>query len=234
MSYTREGILAQVFVALGQGTGALRISHSACLALAERYAPRLDDAVLAGWETKAVQVLERLRAIGRTAAAQASVAGENVLSAGRLTDAARRVESLSMTELCPPDPYALSPSAGVLAKGYTREGILAQVYTAFGQGTGPIRVAHDACLALRDRYEPFIDADLLDTWDREGVQVLERIRAIGRAAATRTSLLGGITISRAETLSAMKSVEILSGTSICTRLRQQHAPAELAALLAVA
>jgi len=66
------------------------------------------------------------------------------------------------------------------------------------------------------------------------VQVLERIRAIGRAAATRTSLLGGITISRAETLSAMKSVEILSGTSICTRLRQQHAPTELAALLALA
>jgi len=127
MSYTREGIFAQVFVALGQGTGALRISHSACLALAERYAPRLDDAVLAGWETKAVQVLERLRAIGRTAAARAGVAGENVLSSARLIDAARRVESLSMTELCPPDPYALSPSGEILAQVYTREGILAQV-----------------------------------------------------------------------------------------------------------
>jgi len=234
MPYTREGILAQVFVALGQGTGAMRISHSACRALGERYASRNDAAARASWETTAVQVLERLRAIGRTAAAQASVAGENVLSVDRLIDAARRVESLSMTDLCPPDPYALSPSAEVLAKGYTREGILAQVYTAFGQGTGPIRVAHDACLALRERYEPFVDAALLDTWGREGVQVLERIRAIGRAAATRTSLLGGITVSRAETLSAMESVEILSDTSICTRIRQQHAPAELAALLATA
>lgn len=167
MPYTREGLLAQAFVALGQGTGPMRISHSACRAFGERYAPRIDDA-MAGWETKAVQVLERMRAIGRTAAAQAAVAGENVLSAGRLTDAARRVESLSMTELCPPDPYALSPSADVLAKGYTREGILAQVFTAFGQGTGAIRVAHDACLALRERYEPFIDADLLDTWAAKG------------------------------------------------------------------
>jgi hypothetical protein len=205
----------------------MRISHAACRALGERYASRNDDATLAGWDTKAVQVLERLRAIGRTAATQAGAAGENVVSADGLIDAARRVESLSMTELCPPDPYALSPSAGVLAGGYTREGVLAQVYTAFGQGTGPIRVAHDACLALHERYEPFIDAGLLDIWGREGVQVLERIRAIGRAAATRTSLVGGITVSRAETLAAMESVEILSGTILCNRLRREHAPAEL-------
>ena len=64
MPYTREGILTQVFVALGQGTGAMRISQSACRALAERYAPRIDDALCNEWESSAVQALERLRAIG--------------------------------------------------------------------------------------------------------------------------------------------------------------------------
>jgi hypothetical protein len=229
MPYTREGILSQVFVALGQGTGAMRISQSACRALAERYAPRIDDALCGAWESNAVQVLERLRAIGRTAAALAAMAGENALSAGRLIDAARRVESVSLTPLCPPDPYALDPSEDALAAAYTREGILAQVYTAFGQGTGAIRVAHAACLALGERYEPCIDAALLDTWGREGVQVLERVRAIGRAAAARTSLMGGIAITRVEVLTAMESVEILSDTAICNTLR--HTPAELEAVL---
>ena len=60
----------------------------------------------------------------------------------------------------------------------------------------------------------------------------QRIRAIGRAAATRTSLLGGITISRAEALSAMESVETLSGTAFCPSLRRETA--DLAALLAAA
>jgi hypothetical protein len=219
MPYTREGVLAQLFVALGQGTGAVRISHAACRAIGERYEPRIDDALRAGWEDGAVQVLERLRAIGRTAAAQAGVEGENVLSVNRLIAAARQVESVSLTPLCPPDPFALGPSEGVLTGAYTREGILAQVFTAFGQGTGAVRVAHDACLALRERYEPFLDDALLAAWSREGVQVLERIRAIGRAAATRTSLRGGVAITRAEALAAMESVESLSDTAICNSLR---------------
>jgi hypothetical protein len=232
MPYTREGMLAQVFVALGQGTGAVRISHAACRALGERYEPRIDDAARAEWGSTAVQVLERIRAIGRTAAAQAGVAGENALSAGRVIAAARQVESVSLTPLCPPDPYALGPSEEILAQGtqaaevYTHEGVLAQVFAAFGQGTGAVRVAHDACLALRERYEPLLDDVLLAAWGREGVQVLERIRAIGRAAATRTSLHGGIAINRDEALAAMESVEALSGTYICSSLRRANAPAE--------
>jgi hypothetical protein len=227
MPYTREGILTQVFVALGQGTGALHISQAACRALAERYAPRIDDAVCSEWEANAVQVLERIRAIGRTAAAQAAVAGESSVSAGRLIDAARRVEGMSLTPLCPPDPYALGPSEYVLSEGATREGTLAQICTAFGQGTGAIRLAHAAGLALREQYEPCLDAALLDAWDREEEKVLERVRSIGRAVAARTSLGGGIVITRAETLSALESLDIFSNIVPCTA----HTPAGLATVL---
>lgn len=215
MPYTQEGILTQVFVALGQGTGAMRLSQSACRALAERYAPRIDDALCNEWESSAVQALERLRAIGRTAAAQTAVAGESTVSAGRLIDAARRVESVSLTPVCPPDPYALGPSEYVLSEDTTREGILAQIFTAFGQGTGAIRVAHAAGLALREQYGPHIDDAFLATWDREEEQVLERVRSLGRAVAARASLAGGIAITRAEILSALESLDIFSNTVLC-------------------
>ena len=35
---------------------------------------------------------------------------------------------------------------------YTQEGIMSQVLVAFGQGTGAIRVSHDAAVALRTVY----------------------------------------------------------------------------------
>jgi hypothetical protein len=106
MTYDREEIMAQIYVAFGQGTGILRVSRGACAALAARYGTRIDEDIAALWESVAVQVLERMRAIGRAAAAEASLAGRTAISGDVVRKAAARVETLSATPLCPPDGEA--------------------------------------------------------------------------------------------------------------------------------
>jgi hypothetical protein len=74
---------------------------------------------------------------------------------------------------------------------YTEEEILGQIYVAFGQGTGTMRVSHSVCSALKGRYARFITDDVKNTlWETEGVQALERIRALGRLMAVKTSMSG--------------------------------------------
>lgn len=60
---------------------------------------------------------------------------------------------------------------------------MAQVYVAFGQGTGYLRVTQEAALTLHALYCNAISEDLIEKWDGEAVQILERIRAIGRLSA---------------------------------------------------
>ena len=100
MSYTREGIMAQVCVAFGQGTGATRVSQEACMALYGRYSQMITDQVVADWETQAVQALERIRALGRMVAAQTHLAGQTVVSADQVKAAAPQVELNSDTYIC--------------------------------------------------------------------------------------------------------------------------------------
>lgn len=102
MDYTRDGIMAQMFVAFGQGTGAVRVSQDVCTALRDRYYGHIDDAVVRDWETLAVQVLERIRALGRLMAINAGAAGKTHLAGADVESAARRVEAQSFTPLCPP------------------------------------------------------------------------------------------------------------------------------------
>jgi hypothetical protein len=111
VKYTKEGIQAQIFVAFGQGSGTLRVSQEACLVLSGRYGGLIDEHLLAIWPDAdiAPQVLERMRAIGRTAAVTASLAGRTAIHADDVRQAARRVETLSGTILCPPDPDAPDP-----------------------------------------------------------------------------------------------------------------------------
>jgi hypothetical protein len=213
MGYTAEGIMSQVHLAFGQGTGTVRVSLDACRALADRYAPRIDSNVVGRWETEAVQVLERIRAIGRLAADRTALEGRIEISAADVTEAARRVEMSSMTPQCPPDPLAVTHAEASLP--CTPEGILALLFVAMGQGTGPVRVAQDACLAMRERYAPRIDGSVLRSWDYEAVQVLERLRAIGRCAALRASELGSTRILRPILVEAMQRVESVSRTSLC-------------------
>ena len=100
MPYTREGILAQVCVAFGQGTGELRVSQEACMVLYDRYSKMVTDDVLASWGTDAVQALERIRALGRLVAIQTSLAGNTVISADQVTKAAPQIELQSDTSIC--------------------------------------------------------------------------------------------------------------------------------------
>jgi hypothetical protein len=102
MSYTKEGIMAQVCVAFGQGTGEIRVSQEACVALYDRYSAMITDQVLKDWGEEAVQALERIRVLGRMVAAETRLAGYSVVSAERVLTDAPKVEANSETALCGP------------------------------------------------------------------------------------------------------------------------------------
>jgi len=102
MAYTQDGIMAQIYVAFGQGTGGVRVSQDVCTALRNRYYGLIDDAVIQSWDADGVQVLERIRAIGRLMAINAGSAGRTTLVGADVESAARTVESQSRTPLCPP------------------------------------------------------------------------------------------------------------------------------------
>lgn len=102
MDYTPDGIMAQIYVAFGQGTGAVRVSQDVCAALRDRYYARIDDAVVKGWEALAGQILERFRALGRLMALNAGMAGKTRIAGADVERAALMVEFESRTPLCPP------------------------------------------------------------------------------------------------------------------------------------
>jgi hypothetical protein len=104
MTYTTEGIMGQVWVAFGQGTGTMRIHQDAALAVREFYSRFITPAVIAGWDKGAVQALERVRAAGRMAASKAAQRGDTVITADDVTTSAKAVQVVSQTEWCPPGP----------------------------------------------------------------------------------------------------------------------------------
>ena len=60
---------------------------------------------------------------------------------------------------------------------YTQEGIMAQIWIAFGQGAGAIRVSQEAAMELRRWYFNAITPQIVDEeWETEALQVLDRIR----------------------------------------------------------
>lgn len=228
MAYTQDEVMNQLFVAFGQGTGPMRVAHGACRDLRERYTPRLEEEVLARWEDEAVQVLERIRAIGRAAAAEAALAGHTVISAAQVRTATLRVEAASGTPICPSAGTGFAPEAST----YTRQGILDHVLVAFGQGTGAVRVARAAAAALRDRYEPYVDDRVLASWGEVAVQVLERIRAMGRFAALRAADGASTVITRPMVVTAITNVEKVSLTVLCPPLPSSEEEGEAAGVLA--
>jgi hypothetical protein len=106
MPYSKDGIMAQILVCLGQGTGAIRIEQEASLELRGRYYERITQEVIDLWETEGTQVLERIRAIGRLAAAQTVSAGGTAIQAATVQLAAQQVERSSETIWCPMVPPA--------------------------------------------------------------------------------------------------------------------------------
>ena len=108
MAYTRDGIMAQIYVAFGQGTGAVRVSQDVCVALRKLYQGRITNKVIASWETDAVQVLERFRALGRLMAFKAGVAGSTSIAGADVASSAQIVELESNTDLCQGPPLSHS------------------------------------------------------------------------------------------------------------------------------
>jgi hypothetical protein len=108
MAYTQEGIMAQILVAFGQGTGTIRVSQDAALELRRWYFDAITETIIdTQWETQAVQLLERARAIGSLAALKATGTGATAVSPQDVYDSASTVQVASMTELCPPPPPPL-------------------------------------------------------------------------------------------------------------------------------
>ncbi len=105
MSYSQEGIMAQIWIAFGQGAGAIRVSQEAALELRRWYYEAITPQVVdQRWETEAVQVLERIRAIGSLAALKATSSGATVITPTEVYESASTVQATSFTDLCPPLP----------------------------------------------------------------------------------------------------------------------------------
>jgi hypothetical protein len=107
MAYTKEGIMAQLWVAFGQGTGAVRVSQDAAMELRRWYFGAITDDVVENWGTYALQVLDRIRAIGGLSALKALLQGSPTITAGMVYEAAETVQARSDTPICPPIPPAL-------------------------------------------------------------------------------------------------------------------------------
>ena len=109
MAYTQDGIMAQVYVAFGQGTGTIRVSQEAALELHRWYYNAITPAVVTDWGTTGVQVLDRIRAIGSLAALKAVQQGSPTINVTQVFESAEQVQIESVTPICPPVPTPPSP-----------------------------------------------------------------------------------------------------------------------------
>jgi methionyl-tRNA formyltransferase len=109
MAYTQEGIMAQIWIAFGQGAGAIRVTQDAAMELRRWYFDAITPQVVdVEWETSAIQVLDRIRAIGSLAAMKATSVGSTAIVPQDVYDSAVAVQESSGTPLCPDPPPILS------------------------------------------------------------------------------------------------------------------------------
>ena len=100
-TYTQQDIVNQSLVAFGQGTQFMRVNTRACRTLAEHMKNTSESRDLpARWETIAVQMLERVRLIGRVAATRAIEHARTWVDKEDVTIAIRRVSEISKTTEC--------------------------------------------------------------------------------------------------------------------------------------
>lgn len=108
MAYTKDGIMAQIYVAFGQGSGAIRVSQDAALELHRWYYDAITPEVVdLKWATEGLQVLDRIRMIGTLAALKATTLGLIAINPLNVYDSAIQVQETSDTDLCPPPPPRL-------------------------------------------------------------------------------------------------------------------------------
>lgn len=215
----RTLILAQLYQALGQGTGPVRVRRQAARALRARYLDLLTDGLVAHFDAHAPQVLERIRAIGRLAAHKMATQGRTALSADDMDQAMLQVEDVSATSFCPPEPARRS-WRGSMSASTAEDEILAQLHVALGQGSAALPMDREALLAMEERYRPIITAALCARWEEVGVQLLERLRAVGRLAAHLAACAGRVSIAPQDFLGATLRVEAQSGCPWCPGARR--------------
>jgi hypothetical protein len=104
MDYTQDGIMAQLWVAFGQGTGAVRVSQAAALELHRWYFNAITEDVVKNWGSWALQILDRIRAIGSLSALKAIQQGSPTISNVMVYEAALQVQIESDTPVCPAPP----------------------------------------------------------------------------------------------------------------------------------
>jgi len=109
MAYTQDGIMAQVYVAFGQGTDAVRVSQEAALELHRWYYNAITPDVVTNWGKWALQVLDRIRAIGSLAALKAILQGSPTITVMMVYESAAQVQAESDTPICPELPLPPSP-----------------------------------------------------------------------------------------------------------------------------
>lgn len=104
------------------------------------------------------------------------------------------------------------------SSGYSEvEQILGQFFVAFGQGAGCVRVRRETILAIRERYLAVIETEA-HSWEEEAVQVLERVRTVGRLAALIATERGASSIAREDFVQSTGRIESRSRTRWCGRL----------------
>ena len=109
MAYTQEGIMAQIWIAFGQGAGAIRVTQDAAMELRRWYYDAITPEVVEEqWEANALQVLDRIRAIGSLAAMKATSIGSTAITPQDVYDSASQVQDTSSTALCPDKPPGLA------------------------------------------------------------------------------------------------------------------------------
>jgi len=102
--YTPDDVVQQSLVAFGQGTNYLRVNRDAAQYVVDMMRSTIERfRVQERWETEAVQILERVRAIGRLSALYATQAGQTVISGEEVSRATILVQRASKTEGCPGD-----------------------------------------------------------------------------------------------------------------------------------
>jgi hypothetical protein len=197
-----EVILDQICVAFGQGTGPMEVSGTALPALKAYYSVALTEEVERQWDGVAAQALERVRAAGRLAALRATSRAASVIEAEEALQAAHVVSNTSLTPICPKEP---PPPPPIGEEPMTLDVLMAVVFTAFGQGTGPVRVSRAGASVLRSHYGA--RKDLVAAWRSLSVQTLERARAMGRMASRLATGRGATAISGADVLAATTTVD---------------------------
>ena len=104
------------------------------------------------------------------------------------------------------------------AREYSQQDVLNQCLVAFGQGTGCVRVSSGACREFLGLVGQVAEQrELHKDWGEIAVQMLERMRTIGRVAAGLLLAEGRVHIEERDVVVAFRRVQVGSKSIDCGR-----------------